>query len=149
MVAISLFSTSVILFCFANKFVYTIFLDSTYSNIIQYLVFSFWLTSLCMKISRSIHISARGTISFHFCLSNVFVHAQSCLTHCDPMACSPLGSSVHEIFQARILEWVAFPPPRDLPNSGIKPVSLVAPVLTRRFFTAELPGKPPIPWGFL
>ena len=35
------------------------------------------------------------------------VRAQSCLTLCDPMDCSPPGSSVHEIFQARILEWVA------------------------------------------
>jgi len=33
--------------------------------------------------------------------------AQSCLTLCDPMDCSPPGPSVHEIFQARILEWVA------------------------------------------
>ena len=33
--------------------------------------------------------------------------AQSCLTFCDPMDCSPSGSSVHEIFQARILEWIA------------------------------------------
>ena len=32
---------------------------------------------------------------------------QSCPTLCDPMDCSPPGSSVHEIFQARILEWVA------------------------------------------
>ena len=32
---------------------------------------------------------------------------QSCPTLCDPMNCSPLGSSVYEIFQARILEWVA------------------------------------------
>ena len=32
---------------------------------------------------------------------------QSCPTLCDPMDCSPLGSSVHGIFQARILEWVA------------------------------------------
>ena len=30
-----------------------------------------------------------------------------CLTLCDPMDCSPSGSSVHEILQARILEWVA------------------------------------------
>ena len=29
---------------------------------------------------------------------------QSCLTFCGPMDCSPLGSSVHGIFQARILE---------------------------------------------
>ena len=33
--------------------------------------------------------------------------AQSRLTLCDPMDCSPPGSSVHEILQARILEWVA------------------------------------------
>ena len=33
--------------------------------------------------------------------------AQSCLTLCDPMDCSPLGSSVLGILQARILEWVA------------------------------------------
>ena len=31
---------------------------------------------------------------------------QSCLTLCDPMDCSPLGSPVHGILQARILEWV-------------------------------------------
>ena len=33
--------------------------------------------------------------------------AQSCLTLCDLMGCSPPGSSVHGILQARILEWVA------------------------------------------
>ena len=31
---------------------------------------------------------------------------QSCLTLCNPMGCSPPGSSVHGILQARILEWV-------------------------------------------
>ena len=35
------------------------------------------------------------------------MHAQSCPTLCDPMNCSPPGSSVHGIFQARILAWVA------------------------------------------
>ena len=33
----------------------------------------------------------------------------SCLTLCGPMDCRLPGSSVHEIFQARILEWVAIP----------------------------------------
>ena len=33
--------------------------------------------------------------------------AQSCLTLSDPMDCSPPGSSIHGIFQARVLEWVA------------------------------------------
>ena len=35
--------------------------------------------------------------------------AQSCLTAYDPMDCSPPGSSVYGILQARILEWVASP----------------------------------------
>ena len=33
---------------------------------------------------------------------------QSCLTLCDPMDCSLPDSSIHGIFQARVLEWVAF-----------------------------------------
>ena len=33
--------------------------------------------------------------------------AQPCLTICDPMDCSLPGSSVHGIFQARVLEWIA------------------------------------------
>ena len=33
----------------------------------------------------------------------------ACLPLCDPMDCSLPGSSVHEILQARILEWVAIP----------------------------------------
>ena len=47
--------------------------------------------------------------------------AQSRPTLCNPMDCSPPGSSVHRILQARILEWVAIPSPGDLPNPGIKP----------------------------
>ena len=39
---------------------------------------------------------------------------------CNPMNYSPPSSSVHVISQARILEWVAIPSPRDLPNPGIE-----------------------------
>ena len=35
--------------------------------------------------------------------------AKSCPTLCDPMDCSPAGSSVYGIIQERILEWVAIP----------------------------------------
>ena len=38
-----------------------------------------------------------------------------------PRTCSPPGSSVHEILQARIVEWVAIPSPWDLPDPGSKP----------------------------
>ena len=46
--------------------------------------------------------------------------AQSCL--CDPTDCSPPGSSVHGIPQARILEWVAVPSSRGIfPSQGLNP----------------------------
>ena len=73
------------------------------------------------------------------CVSSV---AKSCPTLCNPMDCSPPGSSLHGIFQARILERVPFPLPGDLPDPGIEPVSPVSPELARRFFTTEQPGKP-------
>ena len=48
---------------------------------------------------------------------------RSCLTLCDPIDHSSPGSSVHGIFQARILEWVAIFSPGDLLYPGIKPGS--------------------------
>ena len=45
------------------------------------------------------------------------------------MDCSLLGSSVHGIFQARILEWLPFPPPGDVPQPEIEPVSSASPAL--------------------
>ena len=48
---------------------------------------------------------------------------QSCATLFDPMDCSPPGSSVHGILQARILEWVAMPSFRVSYQPGIKPRS--------------------------
>ena len=42
---------------------------------------------------------------------------------CDPVDCSPPGSSVQGIFQARVLGWVAIPFSREIPNPGIKPRS--------------------------
>ena len=38
-------------------------------------------------------------------------------------------------------EWVPFPSPGDLPDSGTEPVSLTSPALAGRYFTAEPPGK--------
>ena len=41
-----------------------------------------------------------------------------------------------------------FPPPGDLPDSGIEPASPVAPALVDRFFTTEPSGNPiHKPWG--
>ena len=46
--------------------------------------------------------------------------AQSCPTLSDPVDCSPPGSSIHGIFQVRVLQRVPFPSPGDLPDTGIK-----------------------------
>ena len=59
---------------------------------------------------------------------------QSCPTLCDPVDCSPPGSSVHEIFHG-----LPFPSPGDLPNPGIEPGS---PGLQADSLPTELQGKP-------
>ena len=64
---------------------------------------------------------------------------QSCPTLCDSMDCSPSGSSVHGILQARVLEWVAMPSSRG--SSQPRDRTWVF-YIAGRFFTTELPGKP-------
>ena len=67
--------------------------------------------------------------------------AQSCLTLCDPMDCSPPGSSIHGIFQARILEWAAISFSRG--SSRPRDQTLVSRIVDRHFTvwaTKEVPG---------
>ena len=71
---------------------------------------------------------------------------QSRLTLCNPMDWSLPGSSVHGILQVRILEWVAFPPPGDLPDHGIEPESLMSPAFVGRFLTTSSTWKAPNTW---
>ena len=65
--------------------------------------------------------------------------AQSCPTLCDPVDCSPQGCSVHEISQARVLEWAATSYLRDSSRSRDRTCISCT---TDRFFTTEPPGKP-------
>ena len=68
---------------------------------------------------------------------------QSCLTLCNPMDCSPPGSSVHEEFSRQeFWSGVPFPPPGDLPDPGVEPGSLVSSSLAGGSFTTEPSGKP-------
>ena len=60
------------------------------------------------------------------------------MTLCNPMDHSPPGSSVHIIFQVRILEWVAILFSRESSETGIK---LTSPALAGGFFTTEPAGK--------
>ena len=57
--------------------------------------------------------------------------AQSYLTLCDPMDCSLPGSTIHGIFQARILEWVAIPFSRR--SSQPRDWTQVSHIVGRRF----------------
>ena len=54
------------------------------------------------------------------------------------MNCSPPGSSIHGIFQVRILEWVSVPLPGDLPNPEIEPTS---PASQAYSLLSEAPGQ--------
>ena len=56
---------------------------------------------------------------------------------------SPSGSSVHGIFQAGIVRRWPFPPPEDLLDPGIEPVSLESPALAGGFF-ATAPLENPV-----
>ena len=81
-----------------------------------------------------------GLSSFPPSSPNVLV-SQLCLTLCNSMDCSPPGSSMHGLFQARILEWVAIPFSRG--SSWPKDQIQVSRIAVRLF---EPPGKPlPLP----
>ena len=65
---------------------------------------------------------SRIKVSYHSpCISTCVCSVpQSCVTLCHPMDCDLPGSSVQGIFQERILKWLPFPFPGDLPYSQIK-----------------------------
>ena len=73
--------------------------------------------------------------------SKIVMHAKSVVSDsCDLMNCIPPGFSIHEISQARTLEWGAISSSRALypPRAGTH-VSCMG-----RCFTVESPGNPPI-----
>ena len=81
--------------------------------------------------------------SLVFSFHNLKVHSlvtQSYLTLCHPMDCRLPGSSVHGIFQARVLSGLPFPSPGDLLNPGIE---LRSPALQSDSLPSEPTGKPP------
>ena len=54
------------------------------------------------------------------------------------MDCSPPGSPVHGILQQEYWSGLPCPPPGDLPDPGIKPMSLISSALADRFFTTGI-----------
>ena len=65
------------------------------------------------------------------------MHTQSCLTLSNPMDCSPLSFSVHEISQAGILEWVAISSSR-----GFFPTQVSNPSLLHQILKLSHVGSP-------
>ena len=63
-----------------------------------------------------------------------------CLTLCDPMGCSPPGSSVHGIIQEEYWSGLPFFSPGDLPDPGIEPTS----ALQADSLLSDPPGKPEV-----
>ena len=83
---------------------------------------------ICMLFATFFLLQITAQIFFKYPCANQFSKcyfvcsvAQSCLTLCDPMDSSPPDSSVHGIFQARILEQVAISSTRGVfPTQGLK-----------------------------
>ena len=69
------------------------------------------------------------------------VHAQSCPTSATPGRVAHQAPLSMEFSRQEYWNWLPFPTPGGLPNTGIKPESPASPVLARGFFTAVPPGK--------
>ena len=80
--------------------------------------------------------------------SRACVHAkslQSCPTLSDSMDCSPPGSSVHGFSRQEYWSGLPCPPPRDLPDPGIEPTSLMSPALAGGFVSTSTTQEACIP----
>ena len=80
-------------------------------------------SSLCSTVGPCCYL-------FHICMLRCSV-----IWLCNPMDCSPPGPSVHGIFQAGYWSGLPFPPPGDLPDPGIEPMSPASPALACGFFS--------------
>ena len=76
---------------------------------VSFVSFAF-ISALIFSIFLKIYVMKNYFLTTHFVYIIFYLKVlvtQSCLTPCNPMDCSPSGSSVPEISQTRILEWVA------------------------------------------
>ena len=99
-----------------------------------------WNTVLITTTLQQASITGKTAIFFKdvLAVSILCLVAQLCPTLCDSLDCSPPGSSVHGIFQARILDWVAISFSRG--SSWPKHWTCVS-CIAGRFFTSWVVGK--------
>ena len=93
-----------------------------------------WLHHICMSRLSSLWNHRQVYV-------DAGMHAQSCTAFFDPMNCNPAGSSVHGIFQTRILKWVAISFSRES-SWPRNPHLLQLFALAGGCFTTEPPGRP-------
>ena len=98
---------------------------SSLKKIVQWIPLSFKLHKLVLSVYTSLWASISAEL------------LQSCPTGCDSMDCSPPGSAVRGVFQARILECVAMSPSRESSQPRDRTRSLTSPALAGRFFTTN------------
>ena len=104
-------------------------------------IVGWWCLLFCVFFLLLLSFTAKhfALYGHTFISITVLSHPQACPTLCDPMDCSPPGSSVHGI--SRQEDWcgLSFPSPWDLPDPGIEPGS---PALQADSLLSEPPGKP-------
>ena len=107
---------SMSLFCFPHfLFPFSPFSLFVFSSCLESITYTYYSSTLVFIIVLAL------------CVCLCVLVAQSCLTLCNPMSCTLPGSSVHGIFQARILEWVVMPFSRgSSPPRGQTWVSCIA-----------------------
>ena len=91
-------------------------------------LFLFWVCQFLLHI----YFRINHMCITHLCVCVCVLVNQLCLTLCNYMNCSSLGFSVHEVLQARILEWVAIPFSRG--SSWLRDQTMVS-CIVGRFFT--------------
>ena len=85
--------------------------------------------TITTEVSRTTSTSLAGWSTGHLLLVCCVLSHFSRVLLCDPMDCSPLGSSVHGFSRQGSWCGLPFPSPGDLPDPGIEPSSLTSPAL--------------------
>ena len=101
----------------------------TRRNFILGALISLQIVTTAMKIKRRLLLGRKAMTNLESKVESLVT--QSCPTLCDPMDYSLPGSSVHGIFQARVLKWVAISFSRG--SSGPRDQTQVSHIVGRRF----------------
>ena len=145
------YSWNIKFFCISNsvcpnKYIFSLHCILMFFNVINLLptltLLNVFILVYIKKVFKPYWLSLKAMYLVFF-IFLVCVCAQLCMTLCDPMDCSPPGSSVHEILQERILECVAIPSSKEpsQPRDGTHVSCL--PGLAGGFFTTSATWETP------